>query len=142
MGKVLLFIFVLFFVPLFLSAQNTVQSPTSAASVSSSASSVRKDSFTLPILKPSRTLRKGMSGSDVQTLQKYLKLMPDLYPAGSVTGYFGSATEMAIKLLQAREGLVDPKSAGAEYGAVGPKTLATINKIVVWASTATTTASR
>ena len=139
MGKVLLFIFVLFFAPLFLSAQNMAQNTASAAGIFSSASSVKKDSFTLPILKPSRTLRKGMSGSDVQTLQKYLKLMPDLYPAGSVTGYFGSATEMAIKLLQAREGLVDPKSAGAEYGTVGPKTLATINEIVSRTSTATTT---
>ena len=122
MGRVfpLVFVFVLLITPLFLSAQNN-------------------DAAALPALKPARTLHKGMSGSDVQTLQKYLTLMPDLYPAGSVTGYFGSATEAAIKLLQVREGLVDPKTAGAEYGTVGPKTLATIRKIVLQGSPATTT---
>jgi len=122
MGRVLplVFVFVLLTVPLFLSAQNT-------------------DSTTLPALKPARALHKGMGGSDVRTLQQYLTLMPDLYPAGMVTGYFGSATEAAIKLLQVREGLVDPKTAGAEYGTVGPKTLATIRKIVLQGSPATTT---
>lgn len=94
------------------------------------------------MLKYVRTLRKGMRGSDVQALQEYLKRMPDIYPDGSVTGYFGSATEIAMKLLQAREGLVDPKSAGAEYGTVGPKTLAKITELASRGSIATTSSQK
>ena len=130
MGRAIPLAFILFAAPLLLSAQNTASSTSLASSVSSSTVALKSNLPALPTLKPARTLRKGMQGSDVQTLQKYLQRMPDIYPDGSVTGYFGSATELAIKLLQAREGLVDPKSAGAEYGAVGPKTLAKINAII------------
>lgn len=133
MGRALPLAFVLLAAPLFLSAQNTAPSAspalstTSVLSASTGTSLIKNNLPALPALKPARTLRKGMRGSDVQTLQQYLQRMPDIYPDGSVTGYFGSATELAIKLLQARAGLVDPRSAGPEYGTVGPKTLATIN---------------
>lgn len=101
----------------------------------STTSTIKNDRPARAALKFTRTLSKGMKGNDIQALQAYLKLLPDIYPDGSVTGYFGNTTETAIKKLQAREGLVNPTTAGKEYGAVGPQTLAKINALVARGST-------
>ena len=55
-----------------------------------------------------RILRKGMKGEDVKELQKLLEV--------SVDGVFGIKTEVAVKLFQSKNGLL-------EDGVVGPQTL-------------------
>ena len=68
-----------------------------------------------------RSLREGMSGDDVKTLQAILAKYPDVYPEGLITGYFGKATVRAVKRFQARENI-------ESIGLVGPKTLAKLLK--------------
>ncbi len=64
-----------------------------------------------------RTLALGASDAttagEVSMLQKALAADVALYPEGKVTGYFGSATEAAVKRLQLREGIVAPGSVGS-----------------------------
>jgi hypothetical protein len=48
----------------------------------------------------SATLKRGVTNPDVSTLQTILKTDPTIYPAGLVTGYYGPATEAAVKKLQ------------------------------------------
>lgn len=71
----------------------------------------------------SRVLKKGMSGDDVTRLQTFLSADPAIYPEGTVSGFFGSATERAVQKWQARYKIVQsgtPSSTG--YGVVGPRT--------------------
>ena len=42
-------------------------------------------------------LHRGSSGLQVKRLQAMLKTMPDIYPEGLVTGYFGVLTEKAVQ---------------------------------------------
>ena len=63
----------------------------------------------------SKQLEKGMKGEGVFGLQKFLKQFPDIYPEGLETGFFGPATERAIKKLQKQLGI-------EETGSIGPKT--------------------
>jgi peptidoglycan hydrolase-like protein with peptidoglycan-binding domain len=88
--------------------------PTSGIIVASNASPV----FT-------RTLRKGESGSDVETLQTWLTDVGFTVPP---TGYFGSMTQQAVRGFQRSRGL-RPAS-----GAVGHKTAATLLSAVRKAS--------
>jgi len=46
------------------------------------------------------TLKVGVSGGDVSTLQKFLASNKDIYASGLVTGYFGSMTKSAVKNFQ------------------------------------------
>ena len=106
--------------PLFLFAQVVTTSVPSVENASSTE------------LKLTRTLRKGMSGDDIQALQRALARMPELYAGGKVgkvTGYFDAATELAIKRLQRREGL--STAASKAYGTVGPQTAEKINELLV-----------
>ncbi|TSC69503.1 MAG: hypothetical protein G01um101456_184 [Parcubacteria group bacterium Gr01-1014_56] len=69
-----------------------------------------------------RNLNRGDQGEEVKRLQEHLKQTGDFDHATS-TGYFGEKTEMALKRLQAREGVAsggDPSTTG--FGALGPKT--------------------
>lgn len=78
----------------------------------------------------SRTLRMGMSGSDVSSLQAFLASDPSLYPEGTVSGYFGGLTQAAVQRFQVRQGIVSsgtPDSTG--YGLVGPGTRAAIARV-------------
>lgn len=68
-----------------------------------------------------RDLRVGSSGEDVRTLQRFLGYFDGLYPEGLVTGYFGRATERAVKKFQMQNSI---KSTGI----VGPLTRAKINE--------------
>jgi len=68
----------------------------------------------------SRDLSKGMRGSDVTDLQRFL--VAQNYPGGGswmITGYFGSATEAAVKNYQTQKGLLS-------VGIVGSQTRAAI----------------
>lgn len=74
-----------------------------------------------------RTVRAGMSGSDVTGLQVFLAADTRVYPEGTISGYFGALTERAIRAFQARHGIVSsgsPETTG--YGSVGPATRAAI----------------
>ncbi|MDB5237758.1 MAG: hypothetical protein JWM46_28 [Candidatus Kaiserbacteria bacterium] len=80
-----------------------------------------------------RTLSRGLSGTDVTSLQQFL-ISQKLLSADSATGFFGALTEAAVKSFQRSKGIVSagtPSTTG--YGAVGPKTRGVI------ASTAGTT---
>ena len=69
-----------------------------------------------------RNLSRGMRGSDVATLQKYLKNL-GYYTYPSITGYYGSATESAVQKFQAKYGVVSSGSpASTGYGVFGPAT--------------------
>ena len=81
-------------------------------------------------LKLTRTLKRGMTGSDVKALQEYLLLIPTTGVEITVSGYFGSATESAVKKFQERESIANSKNTGSGYGLVGPRTLAKINEVV------------
>lgn len=65
-------------------------------------------------------LKRESSGKDVARLQEFLKTLPDVYPEGLVTGYFGLVTEKAVKRFQKKYGL-------EQVGVVGPKTREKLN---------------
>lgn len=94
---------------------------------SSSSSSINQDGD-LPLInqtQPSssyqfkRLLSYGVKGNDVSELQK--RLTSEKVYKGPITGYFGKLTKEAVKKYQAKNKL-------PQVGAVGPKTLALLNK--------------
>ncbi|HEX5774942.1 MAG TPA: peptidoglycan-binding protein [Candidatus Paceibacterota bacterium] len=60
------------------------------------------------------------AGSAVTRLQAMLAQDPNIYPEGSVTGYFGPLTDRAVKAFQVKHGIASAGSQG--YGLVGPLT--------------------
>ncbi|OGZ45774.1 MAG: hypothetical protein A2756_02600 [Candidatus Ryanbacteria bacterium RIFCSPHIGHO2_01_FULL_48_27] len=86
---------------------------------------------TIKVTRPvqfSRYLQKGMKHSQVSELQKLLAQDKLLYPEGLVTGYFGPATDAALKRFQKRYGIAKEGDEG--YGLVGPKTRAKLNTLM------------
>ncbi len=76
-------------------------------------------------LQLTRSLQRGAKGDDVRKLQEFLaEKFSDLYPEGLITGFFGPATEAAIKKLQAQHGI-------EQVGFIGPKTLFKINELIL-----------
>jgi peptidoglycan hydrolase-like protein with peptidoglycan-binding domain len=69
------------------------------------------------------SLQLGSSGDDVKALQALLAANANIYPEGLITGYFGKATEKAIKRLQKENGL-------EQAGRVGPKTRDLLNSLL------------
>lgn len=72
-----------------------------------------------------RTLKLGMSGSDVTELQQFLARSQIIYPEAQVTGYFGVLTQTAVQRWQVKYNIVSsgaPESTG--YGVAGPRTYA------------------
>ncbi|PJE64564.1 MAG: hypothetical protein COU90_01855 [Candidatus Ryanbacteria bacterium CG10_big_fil_rev_8_21_14_0_10_43_42] len=80
------------------------------------------------ILKLSRGLDIGSEGNDVRSLQEALASMPDLYPEGIVSGYYGSLTRAAIAAFQMKYGVVSSAN-DAGYGYVGPMTRAKLIEV-------------
>ena len=73
-------------------------------------------------------LGKGITGSaQVKILQTFLALDTEIYALGLVTGYFGPATEAAVKRFQERYKIAKVGDPG--YGYVGPMTRAKINTL-------------
>lgn len=70
----------------------------------------------------STNLARGSEGPEVVQLQAYLASTPTLYPEGKITGYFGPATERAVKRFQAKYGI-------SQVGRVGPLTLAKLEEV-------------
>ncbi len=68
------------------------------------------------------TLAKGMQNNQVLKLQQILARYPEIYPEASITGYFGPATEKAVKRLQKKYGL-------EQTGGTGVKTRAILNSL-------------
>ncbi len=75
------------------------------------------------IEKLTKSLKLGAEGKEVETLQKFLKQDPEVYPEGKVTGYYGPLTEKAVKKFQEKNGL-------ESVGIVGPKTMTKINESI------------
>jgi hypothetical protein len=76
-----------------------------------------------------RNLAYGTTGHEVTLLQQLLFEDGD-YPADLVTGYYGPLTEAAVRVFQAKYGIVSygtPYTTG--YGAVGPRTRAQLNAL-------------
>jgi peptidoglycan hydrolase-like protein with peptidoglycan-binding domain len=69
----------------------------------------------------SSSLKEGMSGNSVTSLQQDLKALG--YLSVNPTGYFGELTKEAVKKLQAKHGL-------EQDGIAGPKTFSTIDRLM------------
>ncbi len=72
----------------------------------------------------SGNLQFGSSGGEVSQLQTFLSKDKSIYPGGSITGYFGSMTEDAVRRWQSAHNIVSagtPSTTG--FGIVGPRTL-------------------
>jgi len=69
-----------------------------------------------------KTLTFGTKDPEVYNLQKVLSQTPSIYPEGQVTGYFGKATEAAVKRFQKKYGI-------RITGEVGPQTRAKLNEL-------------
>lgn len=65
-------------------------------------------------------LARGSTHKDVAALQKFLAQDKTIYPEGMVSGYFGAASEAAVKRFQKKYGI-------AQTGTVGPMTRAKLN---------------
>lgn len=69
-------------------------------------------------------LRKGSRGGEVTLLQKILASDAAIYPEGTISGFFGPATEAAVKKFQAKHGM-------DTVGFVGPGTRKKLNEIAL-----------
>lgn len=69
-----------------------------------------------------KTLVFGTTGQEVKRLQEVLKSIPDVYPEGRVTGYFGPLTQSAVRRFQEKHGI-------ESVGIVGPRTIAKLNEL-------------
>ncbi len=74
-----------------------------------------------------KPLSFGMTNNDVRNLQTAFKTDPSVYPEGLVTGYFGPATQRAVKKFQEKYGIASAGQPG--YGNVGPKTREKLNEL-------------
>lgn len=107
------------------------QSPSSSPSPTPSSSST-------PLISPpvlpktvfTEFLKRGSRGTQVSALQEFLRRDALLYPEGTVSSFFGPATERAVQRFQVKYNLVakgTPATTG--YGAVGPKTRSKLNSL-------------
>jgi peptidoglycan hydrolase-like protein with peptidoglycan-binding domain len=77
-----------------------------------------------------KDLSYGMTDPEVATLQKFLAPQdPNIYPEGRVSGYYGEATERAVKTFQILEGVALPGD--ANLGTVDRATRAKLNAFYV-----------
>ncbi len=74
-------------------------------------------------LRLTKSLKRGERGDEVRKLQEFLSQFPEVYPIGLITGFYGPATEAAVRKLQARHGI-------EQVGTIGPKTLQKINELI------------
>jgi peptidoglycan hydrolase-like protein with peptidoglycan-binding domain len=97
-------------------AQSTTASASTAGTPVGTVAGARTFKFTSPVVF-------GEDNDDIFKVQQLLKTDVEIYPAGTVSGYFGPKTENAIKNLQTRFGL-DP------VGVVGPATTALLERLL------------
>lgn len=86
-----------------------------------------------------KILRKGMTGDEVRQLQEFFKSFSGVYPEGLVTGYFGPATERAVKRFQEQNAqeILNPLGLKEATGIVGKSTIAKLNELAQGAIPAT-----
>jgi peptidoglycan hydrolase-like protein with peptidoglycan-binding domain len=70
-----------------------------------------------------KNLSLGSRGDDVKALQALLATNSNIYPEGTITGYYGRLTEQAVRRFQKENGI-------EQAGRVGPKTLKILNKLL------------
>ena len=70
-------------------------------------------------LKDIRDLRKGMSSEEIKAIQQILASDPDIYPEGTISGYYGPLTEKALKRFREKYGIKDED----KEDRIGQKTL-------------------
>lgn len=93
-----------------LTANGVVDSKTAAAinsaliAKSGAVSQTPAPSTNAPAFTAARTLKLGMSGSDVRQLQTVLQKL-GVYNYGSITGYFGTVTQTSVKAFQKANGM-------------------------------------
>ncbi len=75
-----------------------------------------------------KDLSVGSKSDDVKRLQEILKTDKDIYPDGSVTGYFGNLTKAALVKFQIKHGIIK-SSVDSGAGRLGPKTRAKIKAV-------------
>lgn len=76
-----------------------------------------------------KDLTPGMTDPDVMQLQIALKIIGTFPFNQSVTTYFGKNTAEAVMAWQTQENVATPAQIAAAAGSVGPKSLATLNKM-------------
>jgi peptidoglycan hydrolase-like protein with peptidoglycan-binding domain len=69
----------------------------------------------------------GTRNAQVPIIQAILAQDKSVYPEGLITGYFGPATQQAIKRFQQKYSIARPGEEG--HGQVGPKTRAVLNTL-------------
>ena len=76
------------------------------------------------------TMDPGDSGGNVTALQIFLAKDPAIYPEGSVTGFYGAPTMVAVQRFQCRHEIIcEGDVASTGYGRVGPVTLRVIQSL-------------
>lgn len=69
-----------------------------------------------------KDLSRGDENADVKKLQEFLAMDKEIYPEGIASGFFGPATERAVKRFQAKYGI-------SQVGRVGPITREKIEEV-------------
>jgi ABC-type transport system substrate-binding protein len=96
-----------------------------------------------PSFQFSRDLSSGSSGNEVTELQKCLAQDPEVYPDGSVSGYFGSQTKAAVIAFQEKykSEILTPSGLTSGNGKVGSATRKKLNALCAAPSNETSTLS-
>jgi uncharacterized protein YjiK len=74
-----------------------------------------------------RNLAYGSRDAQVIELQTMLARYADIYPEGTLSGWFGPATRRAVERFQIKHGIVKAGEVG--FGSVGPKTRLMLNQL-------------
>ena len=75
-----------------------------------------------------KNLSRGARNDDVKRVQQLLSQDKSVYPEGLTTGFFGPATERAVRNFQLKYGVIK-KAADPGNGNLGPKTRAKLAEI-------------
>jgi len=107
----------------------TENQPENQSQVTSAASSPSTSNFELSTL--STSLSRGSTGSEVTKLQTFL-ISQNLLTPSQATGYFGPATEKAVRTFQINQQIPNDPGSSVPYGSgfVGQRTLARINQLI------------
>jgi peptidoglycan hydrolase-like protein with peptidoglycan-binding domain len=77
-------------------------------------------------LKDIRDLRKGMTSEEIKAIQQILASDPDIYPEGTISGYYGPLTEKALKRFREKHGIKDED----KEDRIGQKTLEKLSELL------------